>query len=332
MGRNNHIITAVLVICSMLMLPFSVLAAGRIDTGRETYLTITYRDGGKALTDAEFDIYRVASVNAYGELTSLDSFRKYDVDISEKDDEAWEELASTLEGYVLRDEISPEDSGKTDKDGKIRFPGEHNRMQQGLYLVMGHRHTQDDRTYDAVPFMVFLPSLEEKANDWQYDVDVEPKFDLVQNEGDTVTRKVLKVWKDDGHSRERPEKVKVQLLRDGKVYDTKTLNKDNNWRYTWRDLDEDYKWTVVEKEVDGYTVRTKREGVTYVVTNTYREDGTHRSDHSGTHTTSSRSDGSGGTKLPQTGQLWWPVPVLVAAGLLMIVFGLIRRRETEYES
>ena len=40
------------------------------------------------------------------------------------------------------------------------------------------------------------------------------------------------------------------------------------------------------------------------------------------------SGGSGGSsgRLPQTGQLWWPVPVLIAAGLLLIVLGVFRRR------
>lgn len=35
----------------------------------------------------------------------------------------------------------------------------------------------------------------------------------------------------------------------------------------------------------------------------------------------------GGSKLPQTGQLWWPVPVLICMGLGCIAVGLIRRRE-----
>lgn len=34
----------------------------------------------------------------------------------------------------------------------------------------------------------------------------------------------------------------------------------------------------------------------------------------------------GGKKLPQTGQLWWPVPVLTCGGLGCIVVGLLRRR------
>ena len=36
-------------------------------------------------------------------------------------------------------------------------------------------------------------------------------------------------------------------------------------------------------------------------------------------------------KLPQTGQLWWPVPVLVCAGLACIAVGLIRRRRGQDE-
>lgn len=40
----------------------------------------------------------------------------------------------------------------------------------------------------------------------------------------------------------------------------------------------------------------------------------------------------GGGRLPQTGQLWWPVPVLICAGLFSMVVGLIRRRKAEDET
>ena len=43
-------------------------------------------------------------------------------------------------------------------------------------------------------------------------------------------------------------------------------------------------------------------------------------------TTPSVPDTPAKPHLPQTGQLWWPVPVLAAAGLLSCVVGLIRRR------
>lgn len=36
-----------------------------------------------------------------------------------------------------------------------------------------------------------------------------------------------------------------------------------------------------------------------------------------------------GSKLPQTGQLWWPVPILACAGLVFFVIGLVRRRNDQ---
>ena len=36
----------------------------------------------------------------------------------------------------------------------------------------------------------------------------------------------------------------------------------------------------------------------------------------------------GGNKLPQTGQLWWPVPILLIAGLFLILVGVVFRKKT----
>ena len=47
--------------------------------------------------------------------------------------------------------------------------------------------------------------------------------------------------------------------------------------------------------------------------------------------TSPPSSGGSGGKLPQTGQLWWPVPLLICAGLGCIAVGLFRRREDRNE-
>ena len=63
-----------------------------------------------------------------------------------------------------------------------------------------------------------------------------------------------------------------------------------------------------------------QEGTTFVVTNTYDE-GTPENPEQ-----PENPDQPGNPTLPQTGQLWWPVPVLVAGGLLLIVIGLLRRR------
>ena len=319
MKMNKRLISLCLsLLLVFMLLPVSALAAGRIDLDQDVGLTITYQDHGTPLYGAVFNIYLVATVDAYGELETTEQFKIFNVDIPGKADDTWRALASTLEGYVLRDNIVATDSGKTDRNGQIAFPTGGKRLTAGLYLVLGERHTQDGYRYDATPFMVMLPSLDKENNVWSYDVAVSPKFDRSKIPGssgdDTITRKVLKVWEDKGQEKDRPEEVIVQLLRDGKVFDTVTLNAANNWRYTWTALDNGYSWTVVEKETDNYTVEVTQEGITFVVKNTHNED---IPDEPTTPTKPT---------LPQTGQLWWPVPVLIAAGLLFIVIGLLRRR------
>ena len=45
------------------------------------------------------------------------------------------------------------------------------------------------------------------------------------------------------------------------------------------------------------------------------------------------ADGSNGedSKLPQTGSLWWPVPVLLAAGMILIIAGMLINRRGQHE-
>ena len=103
------------------------------------------------------------------------------------------------------------------------------------------------------------------------------------------------------------EKIAVQLLENGTVVDTVTLSKENNWEYTWENLDGCSRWQVAEANVpDGYTVAITQEGTVFIMTNTRPSEPP--------------------PKLPQTGMLWWPVPALACGGLLLIVAGLVVRR------
>ena len=319
MKRLKRIAAALLsALTAMLLLPVQAHAAGNIELNRDMSLNVSYVDGKTYLSGAQFDIYLVATVDECGELTTTETFSLFNVDIRGKNDEAWNKVASTLDGYILRDKIAPTDSAKTNAQGLAVFPNTQERLTPGLYLVKGQRHKQDGTIYEAATFMVMVPGIDMEANAWIYDVAVNAKFisyPAPTASLDTSTRKVLKVWKDSGHEQSRPKEVVVQLIRDSEIVDTVTLNAANNWRYTWENLPGGHKWTVVEKEQKGYTVTVTQEGITFVVTNTYGGSGS-----------PSGGDGSGKPPLIQTGQLWWPVPVLLAGGLLLIVLGLIRRR------
>ena len=301
------------ILAVLFLLPVQALAAGPIDLERDVSLTLSYQDGETPLAGADFSIYLAATVDESGQLTAADPFQDYPVTMTGEQDEAWQELAVTLEGYVLRDQVEPTDRGTTDAQGQLSFPSAQKRLTPGLYLVLGASQTQNGRVYEAQPFFVMLPTLEEKQNIWDYDVTAQPKHESVPA-AEPVQRQVVKIWKDSGRESARPEEITVQLLRDGQVYDTVILSQENSWRYSWTGLESGHQWTVAEQDPGGgYTVRITRDGTTFFVTNTLPG-------------TTSRLP-----KLPQTGQLWWPVPVLIAGGLLLIVLGLLRRRGAGHE-
>lgn len=345
------------------LLPIRSFAAGELDPGADIGLTVSCQDEAGAIAGAGFELYLVAEMDDAGALSVTGDFAGLPVKIQPEDEASFKALASTLEGYVLRDGIVPTDQGVTNENGILSFPTGEVRLAPGLYLVLGGRHTQGESSYDFSPFVVVLPGQEHSTGEWEYQVSVKPKFDKLPANFKPVSRRVLKVWKDNGYERRRPREITVQLLCDGEVYDTVTLNAVTNWRYEWTELPAENRWTVVEEQPGDYTVEVSREGITFVVTNTYTKhtpdnpgspggpgdsDGPDTPSNPGNPGNPSDSDEPGTptfdipdaltplasifpelvplAMLPQTGQLWWPVPYLMAMGLLMIVVGLFRRR------
>lgn len=310
-------------------LPLTVSAAGTIDKNEEVSCSLDYRFGDTPLAGVKFRMYLVATVDESGELTNTERFSSYNVDIRGKNDAAWKLLASTLEGYVLRDALEPDDIGETNNAGNMVFPTGSKKLEQGLYLVLGERCEQNGYYFDASPALVMLPSIDMEKNNWNYHVHINGKFqsEKVPEKGTTTSRKVMKIWKDAGYENKRPTEVEVQLLKDGNVYDTVKLNEANQWCYAWNELDSNAKWTVTEKTVYQYNVQIEQQGNTFVVKNTFymvkdegeKETNTQKPTNSGVQNGTEES-------VAQTGQLWWPVPVLLMLGFLCVVVGAARKR------
>lgn len=284
-------------------------AAENIDPLRPVSLTVTFRSQDTALGGLPFDLYLVATMDRYGELTVTEDFAQFNIDIRGRNDEAWRALALTLEGYVAQSGITPIDSAVTDENGQVCFPANVEALPQGLYFIPGFRYVQDEYIYEAEPFMALLPC--EVDGQRVYDLAMQPKYS--QPEDKPMVCRVIKVWNDAGNEEARPTEIVVQLLCNGEVYDTVTLNDVNNWRFLWTNLSSHHRWAVVEQVPEGYTVEIVREGNTFVVTNTGDKPETPPG-------------------LPQTGQLWWPVPLLAAAGLALTIAGLLRRKGADHET
>lgn len=268
-----------LALTCILLLTGQIFAAEAIVNTKDVSLTIDYKDGSTPIPGATFYIYYIATVdeNNYSEFTLTGDFTNSGVVINNMTSESWHNAARTLAAYAQWNKITPLDSGKTGTDGKLTFPTDTNvTMKPGLYLVVGSRISQNGKTYDPDPFLVSLPVLNEKENTWDYSGTVVPKVEPtpdIPDIPDTIDRKVIKVWDDKGYEFARPNQVKVTLLRDGVPYDSVILNEANNWSYRWTGLDPRYTWTVVEETIpSGYTVSIGKEGITFVITNTYHPD------------------------------------------------------------
>ena len=327
--RTLKKLAAVLFVLALfLTLPVPARAAAAIDPTCPVSLTISCRQDRQPVSGAPFALYRVADVNEYAEFTLSGDFRGYPVRLDGLDSAAWRALAQTLAAYAQRDRLTPQDSGVTGRDGKLTFPTDGRTLLPGLYLVIGQTFSDGSAVYQTEPFLICLPNLDEKTDTWQYDVTVSPKhtytpIPVTPPPDDTEKRKVLKVWNDAGREDGRPGKITVQLLKNGEIYATVSLSEQNSWRYVWENLpkyDQNgliIDWRVVEVTPEGYTVSITQESGTFVVTNTAVKPPVNPPVNPPTKPV-----------LPQTGALWWPVPVLAAAGLLLIAAGAGKKRKT----
>lgn len=198
---------------------------------------------------------------------------------------------------VMAERIKKEGSVKelataTVVNGKAEF---HN-LPMAIYLVLGDSGEKDGVRYWPTPFLLSVPQKDQN-DQFDWDVSVTGKKEM------DVEISVVKHWMGDSLSF-RPSSVTVYLTKDGKSYGTPVvLNASNNWTYTWENLPPD-NWGVAEAPNANYLAAITRQGNTFIITNTWK-------------------------KIPQTGQLWWPVSALALAGLVFLCLGLLRRRESD---
>lgn len=241
------------------------------------------------VSNMQVSLYRVADEN----YNLVDSFSRYSIDLKQDAQGA----ANALENRILMDGIEADASNSSDSSYKASFTG----LESGIYLVVGKEVFQDGVFYMPQVSLVSLSG----------DLSVDLKYEM----SDKPSRiHVLKVWKKD-NKKSRPKSIEVCLLRsDGIVVDRVVLNSDNQWSTTWDNLSTLYTYRVMETSVpSGYKESCSREKDTIVLTNTGNF----------TDKVKDKKD----DELPNSGQLWWPVPVLLFVGL--VLFGLGRHFKNE---
>ena len=329
---------AAALLCLTLMAP-CLLHGAWADGPAQCSLQLSYTPGERPMAGVSFRVYRVADLDT--ETVSYqptEPYASYNVLTAPG---TWETRAATLAAYVSRDQLPADFEAETDPSGGLHFDA----LPSGLYLITGSPSYRDGYLYTTKPVLLSLPYLEltEDGYIWTEHVSAYVKYTYSAPGGSTVQRHAIKVWDDEGNEESRPAQVTVDLLQNGTVYATTVLSADNNWRCDWTDLPDGFDYQVAERSPgEDYTVSVSQTGITFVITNTYSEEipddkpplidkPDKPGDGDDPGETDIGEDGPPLDNLPQTGLLWWPVPLLVIAGGVMLFLGGIQRRRGAYE-
>lgn len=242
-------------------------AAEFISPEKDCSLILSYRDDGAALKDVPVKLYRIADVSADFQYSLTSPFAASGLVLNGIQTVGeWNVIRSTLETYILANDIEETLSSVTDRTGCARFEG----LKPGLYLA-GAVHGEQC-SFDSA--LIALPGLDEKGL-WQYQLTASPKpVEKPPVEPDEeIGFKVLKLWKGDSALSDRPQSIEVEIFRNGTSDRIVTLSKENNWVYSWTAKKDGASWKVAERNVpEGYTVTVEERPTAFILTNTLSAD------------------------------------------------------------
>jgi len=263
---KSRILKIILILISFII-PNSVYALStsdaneKIDLTKKANLTLNYIYDDYNLDNVNVEIYYVASVSSDFRYELSSAFSEYSIKINGiKTDKEWATLEQTLNSYIIADKIDAMLETKI-RNNKIELSD----LKLGLYFIKTEKIDTEDYTLIFDSFLLNIPDLQEDGY-WNYNIDVYPKIEEYTPKYDDISYKVIKEWIDDANT--RPDSIEIEIYEDGDLVDTKTLSKDNNWRYEWVTEDDGSEWTVIEKNVPkGYEVTINNKNNNFIIVN-----------------------------------------------------------------
>lgn len=292
-------------------------------------LTLICKTEEVTLTGMHWDLYRVGLRKGDNFVLEGD-FAKYPVSLEDMSSSAITEAAETLENYAVLDKIPALAQGEIGKDGMLRFDD----LDSGLYMVCGKNIQVGSTMYIPSAILVEIMKSEDGKN---VDLEAYPKLSTKVLSGESSKYAVKKIWENDENALEkRATSISVEIYGDEKLYETVTLDESNNWTYVWV-AESDIDWRVKEVKVpENYTVVYCSNEKQFAIVNTYSDktpvqtiisttvtsNGSTRATVKNANPATGYSNNNTNTKLPQTGLLWWPVPVMACGGVIFITLGV----------
>lgn len=294
MRRNLSRIFLIIIVSIFLVFP-KVNAeeiTNTIDFTKKGSITITLEDLEEKIPieGAEVSLYHIADVteeNHNLKFIYTEQLNDCEVPLTNLEDDS---LEASIYNCINKDTTSIKE--KTNQVGIVKFTN----LKLGLYLVTQTNKVEGYSTFDS--FLVMLPKVEN--NKWNYDLIANPKTEIYK----VIDITVSKVWNTTDNN--IPNHIEVELYKGEALVDTITLNKENNWTYTWERLEKSDIYSVKEINVpSGYTATYRKVDNKFIITNT--------------------------KTLVQTGQNILLIEILTIVGLIFIITGLIINKRNNYE-
>lgn len=247
----------------------------KIDQNAKGTITLDFHYEGAPLAEVKVSAYRIAQAKRH--FPALPAYQQYLQALKWNDFQdksgaipagsvnatQWADFADSLANHIHADQVKPDAVATSDSNGKATF----NNLEVGVYLLLAAPFTStaaSGETYVFNPSLVTVPSLVDGK--LQYAVNAVAKLEKVLPK--PAQYQVVKHWQDGGNQTARPQAVKIQILRDEKLFQTIELNSANNWSYRWEDS-EGHRWAVAEQLGNSpYTVSYEKVGQAFTVTNT----------------------------------------------------------------
>ena len=238
---------------------------------KECSLTISYGYDGLPFSNIPVKLYKIADVSADFQYTLTEPFKSSELILNGIQTTAeWNVIRSTLEAHIIAHNIKPDAMLETDSKGQVHFES----LKTGLYLVISGQVIQEDFYYYCDSALISLPNLDTDGF-WQYQVAVTAKTQVLPpiKPDEEIQFKVLKLWRGDEGTADRPKSIEVEIFRDGISYETVILSEENHWSYSWSAKDDGASWMVVERNIpDGYKMTLDERGTSFVLINTLISD------------------------------------------------------------
>ncbi len=315
------------------------------------YFVASVDERGRYTIDSQFASYPIFAQNPdyFNNGFNYDEWRNCVSHPDEANVDADHWNTGDLEAYIDENGISAVAEGVSNDNGETVYSD----LTLGIYFVESDDIIIGDFVHSFINFVYPVPILEKPEAGGNFIINYNPVASPKKSKvGVDVHCGIRKQW-NDSESNNRPRSVTFEIYCDGELMKTITLSSANGWQDEWEgsgvhdydvkevDAGEGYTGTITVKE-------TEKNHFIYTCVNSYSGDNpppppdNPPPDNPPPDNPPPDNPPPGGgfdlpavlgavralpqvlgaRRLPQTGQLWWPLPILVIAGIFFIVKGI----------